>query len=196
MQQLINSRLDQFASFSSRPDEEWFSELCFCLLTANAKAKTALNLQSSLGYKGFATLPQHQLVAQIRAHKHRFHNNKARYIVAARKHLDVKSLISENISSGGEVAARAWLVENIQGLGYKEASHFLRNTGHTDLAILDRHIINLLAEESIIARPSNLSKKNYLEIEKQFQSIAKSLSVSPAKLDLQLWYLQTGKVLK
>ena len=196
VEQLIETRLEEFSSFKQKNDEAWFSELCFCLLTANAKAQTALSLQSTLGFAGFCTLPLHNLTQQIKAHKHRFHNNKARYIVAAREHHPIKKIIQQKVSSHWESAARGWLVSNVKGMGYKEASHFLRNTGYQSLAILDRHIINLLVEHNLIGKPNNLAKNNYLQIEQTFQKLSKKLSVTPAKLDLQLWYLQTGKVLK
>lgn len=194
--QLIESRLGQFSSFKDKKDQDWFSELCFCLLTANAKASTALTVQEKLGYTGFVSLPQKSLAQQLKVMKHRFHNNKSKYIEQARRHTDVRQIIQEIVTQEGESAAREWLVTNIKGLGYKESSHFLRNTGHSSLAILDRHIINLLVEHNFISPPANLSKKSYLEIEKVFQDIATKLNTTPAKLDLQLWYVQTGKVLK
>ena len=37
----INKKIKQFDSFKVKSNDKWFSELCFCLLTANSKAKTA-----------------------------------------------------------------------------------------------------------------------------------------------------------
>lgn len=192
----IDSRLQEFNSFKDKSEEEWFSELCFCLLTANAKASTALNLQSSLGPSGFLTLSKSKLVEAIKSHKHRFHNNKSKYIIKARTHATIKRTIQSLVSSKDDRAAREWLVENIQGLGYKESSHFLRNTGHTNVAIIDRHILRLLEEMSLIQTPQTISKSKYLDIEEVCWQLAQELNVNLAKLDLQLWYLQTGKVLK
>lgn len=91
---------------------------------------------------------------------------------------------------------REWLVKNIKGLGYKEASHFLRNIGFKNFAIIDFHIINLLVKYDIIKKPRTLTKIKYLEIETILRNIAKNLGVSLAELDLYLWYLETKKILK
>ena len=40
----------------------------------------------------------------------------------------------------------------IKGLGYKEASHFLRNIGFPGYAILDKHILNSLREMGVIGK--------------------------------------------
>ena len=91
---------------------------------------------------------------------------------------------------------REWLVKNIKGLGYKEASHFLRNVGYFDYSILDRHIINLMADNGRIEKPKKINKKGYLEIEKEFRKIADEVKMSLGELDLYMWYLKTGKILK
>ena len=193
---LIQHRLREFASFKDKPNEDWFSELCFCLLTANAKQKTGAAIQRDLGYHGFTNLLLPELVQEIKNHKHRFHNTKAERIILARNHKNIKAVIQGIVLGQGQSAAREWLVENVKGLGFKEASHFLRNTGHEDLAILDRHILRIMNEEGIIPSIPTLTKKNYLELEQKLQYLASSLSVSLSHLDLLLWYLQTGEVLK
>lgn len=193
---LIQHRLREFSSFKDKPNEDWFSELCFCLLTANAKQKTGAAIQRDLGYHGFTNLLLPELVQEIKNHKHRFHNTKAERIILARNHKNIKAVIQGIVLGQGQSAAREWLVENVKGLGFKEASHFLRNTGHEDLAILDRHILRIMNEEGLIQSIPTLTKKNYLELEQKLQYLASSLSVSLSHLDLLLWYLQTGEVLK
>ena len=192
----VEKRLKEFSSFSSKSNEEWFSELCFCILAANSKQKTAENIEKSLKYEKLLTLSQEELANFIRNNKHRFHNNKAKFIVEARKYFNIKDKINEIIKQKGYEEARLWLVQNVKGIGYKEASHFLRNTGFFDLAILDRHILNTMIENNIIERPKTLTRNNYLEIEKIFFNLAKKLEMPPAKLDLFMWYMKTGEVLK
>ncbi len=184
----VHSRLKSFENLS---EKEWFSELCFCILTANSKAETALEIQKELGFEGFFNLPFSKLSSTIRKNKHRFHNNKARYIIEARKFKGIKKLIFESDEP------REWLVENVKGLGYKEASHFLRNVGYKDYAILDRHILNVMLETGMLEnKPKSLNKKIYFEIEKKFKDLAKKLCLSAAELDFYLWYTKTGKILK
>lgn len=196
IKQRIDQRLKEFETMQQQPTEVWFNELCFCLLTANAKAKTALAIEQKLGKTGFLDKTEPELMTIIKNNKHRFHNTKAKYIVNARQHKNVKTTIINIIKNSNEASARAWLAENIKGLGYKEASHFLRNIGYQNLAILDRHILNIMREHKIIKKPKTLTKKTYLLIEKKFNHLAKNLQMSSAELDLYLWYIQTGEILK
>ncbi|MFA6022476.1 MAG: N-glycosylase/DNA lyase [Candidatus Pacearchaeota archaeon] len=194
---IVENRLKQFQEFKTKDYQDWFSELCFCILTANSKARTAINIQNQLGFEGFSKYSQKELSTSIRVNKHRFHNNKAKFIICARDNLEIKDKIKNLIENLGETEAREWLVKNIKGLGYKEASHFLRNVGYTNLAILDRHILNLMVENNYLKeKPKSLNKKNYLEIESKFKSLAEDLHMSPAKLDLYMWYMKAGEVLK
>jgi len=193
----VDKRLKEFSSFKNKSTEKWFSELCFCILTANSKAHTAINIQNELGAEGFCTFDKNGIRTCIIAHKHRFHNNKTEYILGAREHIDIKKKIQEIVKKQGQVEAREWLVKNIKGIGYKESSHFLRNVGYFDLAILDRHILNLMTDEKIIKeKPTTLTKKKYLEIEQKFLKQANKLKLPAAELDLYMWYMKTGEVLK
>lgn len=192
----IDRRLKEFENLGKNDSAEWFSELCFCLLTANSKAETALKIQSELGPKEFCSSTHTDIRDCIIKHKHRFHNNKSRFIMDAREHKDIKEKIKE-LADRSQPNAREWLVKNIKGLGYKEASHFLRNVGYKDLAILDRHILNLFVENKIIKeKPASLNRNTYLEIEQKFLKLADKLKMSAAELDLYLWYMKTGKILK
>ncbi|MBI2138137.1 N-glycosylase/DNA lyase [Candidatus Woesearchaeota archaeon] len=193
----VNKRLSDFSSFQKRPAQDWFSELCFCLLTSNSKAKTAWNIQKELDYDGFMALTHEQLSRRIRANKHRFHNTKASFIIEARKHPGIKDVITPIVESSGGSAAREWLVENIKGLGYKEASHFLRNVGYFGLAILDRHINSIMLENGLIKEiPKSLGRKQYLEVEKKFKALADKVDMAPGELDMYMWYMKAGEVLK
>ena len=193
----IDKRLKEFENFKNKSTKEWFSELCFCILTANSKAVTGLKIQNELKAKGFCEYPHNLIMETIKKNKHRFHNNKAKYIVSARDHIDIKKKIIRLVKEKGEIKAREWIADNIKGLGYKEASHFLRNVGYKNLAILDRHILSLMEENCFIKeKPKTLNKKNYLEIEEIFKGMAQKLSMSCAELDLYMWCMKTGKVLK
>ena len=185
LSETINSRLEEFKY------NTWFSELCFCLLTANSKAKTAISIQKELGTEGFLNSSFEEVRDCILRNKHRFHNNKAKFILEARKFSNIKELLSGKT----EFEARTFLVENIKGLGLKESSHFLRNVGFENLAILDRHILNLMLEHSLINN-IKLNKKNYLNYESKLKELANTLNMNLAELDLYLWYLKTGEILK
>jgi len=189
----IESRINEFKAFREKDDLEWFSELCFCLLTANSKAESAINIQNELGIKGFVEYNEEEVKKVIRNNNHRFHNNKARFIVNARQYLEVKKIVQKK----GEKEAREWLVDNIKGMGWKEASHFLRNVGYLNVAILDRHILRIMKENGMIKEiPKGWTKQKYHDIEEKLYGIAKELNMEPGKLDMYMWYMKTGKVLK
>ncbi|MEK6887252.1 MAG: N-glycosylase/DNA lyase [Nanoarchaeota archaeon] len=193
----VEKRLSEFSSFKNKSNNEWFSELCFCLLTANSKAKTAIAIQKELGHEGFLHHSLREVTDCIIKNKHRFHNNKGKFIVEARKYKNIKDIITKIIKQEGEIMGREFLVENVKGLGNKEASHFLRNVGYFDLAILDRHILNLMVENRMIKeKPKSLTKKTYFEIENKFMTLADKLNMSLAELDLYMWYMKTGEILK
>lgn len=180
---VVKSRLGEFKA--KRSKDELFIELCFCLLTANFNAERSIRIQNDIG-KGFLTLPEGALAAKLKQLGHRFPNARAKYIVAARKHKD--SLVLD----------REWLVKNILGLGYKEASHFLRNVGFHDYAIVDFHIVDLLVKNNIIkpVKTRSLTKARYLAIEDKLRVIGNESGTNLAELDLYLWFMETGKVLK
>ncbi len=193
----IGERLKEFESFRNKDTKEWFSELCLCILTANSKAVTALKIQEELTPKGFCEYPYDLIKQTIRKNKHRFHNNKAKYIVSAREHINIKDKITELAKKQGEKKAREWLADSIKGLGFKEASHFMRNVGYKNIAVIDRHILNIMKENLLIKEiPKSITRKKYLEIENIFSKTAKTLKMSCAELDLYMWYMKTGKVLK
>ncbi len=186
--QLLNKRLKQFKALRKASDKEVFSELCFCLLTANFNAKRTIFIQKELSNQ-FLFLPESELALELRRLGHRFPNTRAKYIVMARKLLPE---LIKAINSFDELELRNWLVSNIKGLGMKESSHFLRNIGFTNVAIIDFHIIDLLVREGLINRPRSLTKSKYLKIE----SVLRGINSNLAELDLILWFIETGTILK
>jgi N-glycosylase/DNA lyase len=186
----IESRIADFKKKKS--SNEIFQELCFCILTANFNAERSIAIQNKLQNK-FLTFPEKTLAKKLKELGHRFPNARAKYIVEARKHKDA---LINLISSKKENEIREWLVKNIKGLGYKESSHFLRNIGYGNSAIIDFHILDILEKNKLIIRPKTLSRKKYLETENLLRKIAKKSNLNLAELDLHLWFSETGKVLK
>lgn len=194
--------------------EKVFSELCFCLTTANSSAEMGIKVQNAIGSR-VETLTLEQLTNALRKLGYRFYNVRAKYIFEARKHKEnVWAMVREchNDSRSAEQSAsyepqancgspefelRDWLVDNVKGLGFKEASHFLRNLGFKDVAILDRHILRTLCEKGLInSVPASLNEKKYLQYEKELEKICRMTGLKQGELDFYLWYLKTGKILK
>jgi len=145
--------------------------------------------------KPFAALrPEPDLAARLKELGHRHPDARARYIALARAHADGLREILDSCAGGRE--AREWLVRNVKGLGYKEASHFLRNIGYGDLAIIDLHIVDLLVSRGVVVRPKTLTPARYLEIESILRELASRTGLTLGELDLYLWYQETGKILK
>lgn len=191
--EIVAEKMREFKELGGRGNEGWFSELCFCILTANSTAKLGMKIQGELGDE-LLTLPRKELTRRLKELGHRFYNKRAEFIVSARKFSRIKDIITKFPKTQ---QAREWLVENVYGIGWKEASHFLRNVGFTDVAILDRHILSILCEHGLIKQaPRTLTKRRYLEIEERVKELAEKVSLLPAELDLYMWYLKTGCVLK
>lgn len=193
VKETVNSRMSEFSALGQMPDKEIFKELCFCFLTANFNAAGGIRIQKEID-DGFCSLSEKQLAERLASLKHRFPNARAKYIAEAQKHKDnIKELLA---SFPDEKTARNWLAENIKGLGMKEASHFLRNIGYRNVAIIDFHILDVLVKNNLIEEPKTLTTKKYIAIEATLESLADKLKMSPGELDLYLWYLETGKILK
>jgi N-glycosylase/DNA lyase len=167
--------------------EDLFGELCFCLMTAGFRADRCIEIQKEIGSR-FVDFGLDDLAKELKRMGHRFWPQRAERIVLARK------LVGEldRVRVEGD---RDWLVANVKGLGMKEASHFLRNVGVEDVAIVDFHIVDLLVREGMIEK-GVLNRKRYLEVEGVLRELAGRVGLSLGELDLYLWYIETGKVLK
>ncbi len=189
----IKERIMEFEEIDKSNNEKIFKELAFCILTANYSAEGGIKIQKSLN-DGLINLSKEELEIKLRDLGYRFPKTRARYIVKARELIPKLKSILESFKD--EKALREWFVKNVKGLGYKEASHFLRNIGFKNLAIVDFHIVDLLSRYELIERPKSITRKKYLEIERILEEIAQRTGLSLAELDLYLWYMETGKVLK
>lgn len=190
---IIENRMSDFSELGKKGNDEIFKELCFCLLTANFSAHGGIKIQNEIG-SGFFTLSESELAKRLAELGHRFPNMRAKFIFEARKyHNTIKEILSQ---FEYETDARVWLVKNVKGLGMKEASHFLRNIGYKNVAIIDFHILDLLERYSLIEKPKTLSPKKYEEIENLLKQIAKTTNTNLGELDLYLWYKETEKILK
>jgi N-glycosylase/DNA lyase len=196
----IQKRLAEFRQVMQWKDEEVFGELCFCLLTPQSSAKVCWAAVTALKQKTLLLKGQPaELEPYLRSV--RFSDSKAKYIVEARNMFsnDGKIQLKSRISSFyNPFELREWLVDNVKGLGYKEASHFLRNIGLGEgFAILDRHILRNLNNLRVITEiPVTITKKRYLEIEEKLRRFATEIGIPMADLDLLFWSKETGWIFK
>jgi N-glycosylase/DNA lyase len=189
---------ERVASFKKTREEygKVLEELVFCLCTPQTKARNALNAVEALREHCLLQQPDRKKVEEIlRKANVRFHRKKACYIVdAVGKFEEIwQALCRENSAH----ALRDYLVNNVAGLGMKEASHFLRNIGFTEIAVIDRHILKHLKAEGLVRKiHKNITRRRYLLLEKKFIELAAKHGLSPAELDLLVWASYTGEVLK
>ncbi len=190
---VIRNKCEEFRRIGSGTKEELFGELCFCLLTANTSAEMGIRTQDLIGIDGFLHYDRDFLATELKRIKYRFYNVRSDFIVKARWIIDE---LPSLVKSEPKYDLREYLVENVKGIGYKEASHFLRNVGVFDFAILDKHIMDMLSKEFNFKRPTAVSRKDYYRNEKTILELARTVDLEPGIFDLYMWKIATGKIIK
>ncbi|MBI2654038.1 hypothetical protein HYX02_04470 [Candidatus Woesearchaeota archaeon] len=215
----IQERLNQFHKFFNEPyswfyrngelvllpvetkdDYRIFEELAFCIFTANTSAEMgakAVDAVRNVLISGTANDMTRRLEGI-----YRFNNVRPAHIIHTRTYL--KNSLNfrlknktKSFKDKNELRNFFALNKDIKGLGYKEASHFLRNIGFKGYAILDKHIINSLHEFGILKTNEKLkNNKEYLEVEQKFIYFSKEIGIDMDELDLLLWSRKNGRILK
>jgi N-glycosylase/DNA lyase len=197
----IEERLRDFRKIWEKgSNRDLFTELAFCLLTPSSRARSASQALERLNQRGLLFNGSHEQIAE-HLNIVRFRYKKARFIVEARNRFfgagnrSIRETIM-GFDSGFE--KRRWLAEHICGMGFKEASHFLRNIGlEGETAILDRHILRKMCSVGLMEKaPESLTGKQYVWIEKLFLDYSKHIGIPAAHLDFTLWFMATGDLYK
>lgn len=195
----ISKRIEDFRNVWNQNDNRIFAELCFCISTPQSRAEVCNEIiskleKSRLLFKGKVN----EIMPYVR--KARFYKNKSKYIVEARVFFQHNGRIKlkDKLDICNIETTRDWLVKNIKGIGYKEASHFLRNIGFGEnIAILDVHILRNLKKFGVINNiPKSMTKKIYLDIENKLKKFSHRIKIPMAHLDLLFWSMGTGKIFK
>ncbi len=188
---LVEKRWTEFVELGQNgTTEELFSELSFCVLTANWSANGGIRAQREIG-NGFVYLSEEELTQKLREVGHRYPEARAKYIVQNRWILPKmrEILKMENV--------REYLVNNVKGIAWKESSHFLRNIGFSDFAILDKHVLRMMNSFGLIDElPKSLNKRKYLMYENILRDVSEKFGEPLGKFDLYIWYSIKGKVEK
>jgi len=198
---VIKSRLDEFKGIrNAAGNPELFRELTFCILAAGTSARMAIKSVTALSdillYGDY-----NQIKASLKGY-YRYPNLRSYHIVYTREYLkhDHNFLIREVLNSfEDKMELRRYLAlnKNIMGIGFKEASHFLRNVGFSGFAILDKHIVSIMFLLNLISKdviPS--TQKSYLDMEAILKKFSEDINISLDELDLLLWSQKTGEILK
>ncbi|WP_308556913.1 N-glycosylase/DNA lyase [uncultured Sneathia sp.] len=196
----IDKKIEEYKEAFNYDNKDFFAEIAFCILTPQSKALNA--------WKIIQTLKENELLFTADSdtlenylNSIRFKKTKAKRLVSLREKLSINgSLEAKKIIFNGDdvFKIREWLVKNIDGFGYKEASHVLRNLGFgEDIAILDRHILrNLLKLEVIDEIPKTLTPKKYMDIEEKMRKYSSKIDISMDRLDLLFWYNEVNYLFK
>jgi len=215
----IKERLNEFQKFFNEPyswyytgndmklvavetpdDHRIFEELCFCIFTANTSAEMGMKAVDNVR-NVIINGPPLEMTKRLEG-IYRFNNLRPAYIEHTRNYLKNSinfKLKDKILSIKDKNKLRDFFADNkgIKGIGYKEASHFLRNIGLKGYAILDKHIINSLHEFGVIEsaeRPKN--REEYLEMEKKFKEFSYKAGIDIDDMDLLLWSRKNGRILK
>ena len=195
----IKERLQDFKAVYKKGEEEVFAELSFCLFTPQSRAETCDRAVKDLEARGLLLKGARNKVRKSLKGV-RFPNNKTAFFLAARRLFKKNGSfrVKEIIDTCNIQKTREWFVKNVKGLGYKEASHFLRNIGFgKDLAILDVHILKNLKRFGVIKEiPPTITKKRYLAIESRMKAFSRDIGIPLDALDLLLWSRETGIIFK
>lgn len=194
----IKKRLGEFKEIYEEADEKRiFEELCFCILSSGVGPKVAQKSIDNIRDQLFNGNEDILFMKLKETHKY---PEKVSYIIATRNYLneefDLK--IKEKLDSISDIQERRDFIANnkgIKGIGYVQASHFLRNIGYSGYAILDKNIVKTLFEFSLTedTKPPS-SKKRYLEKENKVKQLAEILDIHIDEVDLLLWSRRTGHV--
>ena len=197
----IRRRLREFERIrQSGSDAKHWEEMVFCFFTGGCSAK--MGLRAIEAVRPLLKNGTQAELAQALSGVHRYPNARSWYIVESReflkKHCKLRLRTKLESFDCGQ-SRRDWLVKEkgIKGLGYKEASHYLRNVGFKGYAILDKHVLRCLAELKIIddPKPPNTRSK-YLMVEEKLKNLTNKARIDFDEMDLVLWSMKTGEVLK
>lgn len=197
----IQKRLAEFEAIGTHgTDANLFEEMVYCFFTGGCSARMGLNSLEAV--KPILLTGDHAEIMNALVGVHRYPNARARYVIhsrdSLREHYGLR-LRKKLHSFDCRLERRDWLVRDkgIKGLGYKEASHYLRNIGFKGYSILDKHVLNCLAELKIIddPKPPN-TRSQYLMVEDKFKKLAEMTRIDFDELDLVLWSMKTGVILK
>jgi N-glycosylase/DNA lyase len=197
----IRTRLAQFEEIGrAGSDETLFEELTFCIFTAAASAR--MGLRSVERLRPVLMSGSRREIQRVLRHAHRWPRARGAYVYETREYLrehcglSMRRLLVRLKDRDGR---RDFFAANpgVRGLGYKEASHFLRNVGFRGYAILDKHVMARLTDLGVTesGRPPS-TKKRYVELEEKMRVFAKQIGIDFDELDLLLWYTKTGEILK
>lgn len=213
----LKTSYDLRKSWNELSEKQLWEELCICILSSNVPYDLALSAFYHLYENQFLDIekilsnsnPTKEISFELSRRiykpkrkdgtyrKYRFPTVRASNIVKAAFALyhenDGLTILLKNFNS--EKKARRFLVDNISGMGLKQASHFLRNIGFSkSLAIVDTHVISFLVEiGELSTRISTVTPAVYMKLENVLMNLCNNLELELSIFDMAIWKHMRGK---
>ena len=181
-------------------DDAW-SEMIYCVLagtqvSTNIVKKSYLNLIDSIpeitDYNYIAKFPdkyEKEIASVLRKTGYRFYSTKSGTIINSAKFFQKFVDQYECFDQIDPFDARRSLIQNINGIGNKIASHWIRNIGH-QMPIIDVHVRRVLCCAGFIDKKylkSQISDSEYQYIENIVVNLANQINMGVGRLDYILW---------
>lgn len=208
-------------SHTEMTEDELAYELAICILGSGVRYEVCISYASVLKQGNYLSRefilckdarglledvlssPVNSVTGDSIYNKYRYPVRGADHILRAFSNIYTKySCFKDLIESHNESdVLRRQLINICPGIGPKQASHYLKNVGHTcNVAILDRHIIKYMEMSSGVHISSyNVSKiDRYEEIENKFIELTRNFGFSASVVDQSLWFIMRalgGRVL-
>lgn len=164
-------------------DSVIFYNLCFAICAPQTTFKSNRKVIDILIERDFFNekIPKKELEEIVRPVRF---IRKAEYLLLMKeKFVEILNIIRGSLNAFDK---RMTIEKMVKGMGMKTTSHFLRNIGIEDLAIIDTHVLKFLKK----SLPK--SKKEYLELEKEFAKEAIKRGLSIAELDAYIWKMYSN----
>lgn len=199
-------------SWKALSEQELFDELVSCILGSRVSFEMAESAFHNLKRKRMLIVStilsnpekaEHNISSELNRSiypsatrsdvKYIYSKSKANFIVRtcrqiyAQKKTSIKNVLT---NSNDEKEVREILSEICVGIGFKQASLFLRNTSYAEnLAILDSHVVSYIEYMGIHKKrdKKSITKKEYIEYENKLLSYAETLKKPLSKLDVAIW---------
>lgn len=201
------------SKITPKNEEILWRELTCCILGSQVKNEVAQAATEALFEICAPWLPETHPYIQRQAHsvlqrpmrvdgklvKYRFPESRSRYFADAAMNVAAceGSLLNFIERHDDPRRLRESLVDLVPGVGYKQASMFLRNIGLTyRLAILDAHVLDFMDLVGLVGRLGikSLSRNMYLDREKALGEYAKNVGYELGVVDFAIWVvMRTAK---
>ena len=202
----IRTQKNNKLSDKPHTENELRKELFSCIISSQIKFETAQLIMENISYTGILEDKSWKIASEeyfynsaLRTLKnlqcdlpnavsHRFPQSTSYRMSKARNFLLQKPLTEMLSMFSDTKILRRFLIENISGIGPKQASMFIRNSCICDdIAVLDTHTIKFINLSGIHNCSTITSLKQYEHVEKSFCRYAADFGVTAGILDLAVW---------